>query len=178
MCGEYFNPFIKLSQQKIFKVIPFFGWSSFGSFFSNYLPAGITIFPLIIFLLNSFPPSIISAATVQFMKYKIVIIQKLYENFHILCFHKRIVSTENIRGSTEFTLFSSYSLAWSKYSPHTCAGCGSQNFFELCSKIICPFLYRYYVIKDWANTATPNSFGQPHAVRFILIFHNFLVVYN
>jgi hypothetical protein len=21
----------------------------------------------------------------------------------------------------------------------------------------------YYVIKDWANTATPNSFGQPHA---------------
>ena len=31
------------------------------------------------------------------------------------------------------------------------------------------------MIKDWANTATPNSFGQPHAVRFILIFRNFLV---
>ena len=43
------------------------------------------------------------------------------------------------------------------------------KIFELSPKIICPFLYRYYVIKDWANTATPNSFGQPHAVRFILI---------
>ena len=39
--------------------------------------------------LNSFTPLISSAATIQFMQTKNSIMQKLYENFHILHFQKK-----------------------------------------------------------------------------------------
>ena len=38
--------------------------------------------------LNSFPHSIVFAATIQFMKQKIAIMRKLYENFNIFTFKK------------------------------------------------------------------------------------------
>jgi uncharacterized protein (DUF486 family) len=54
---------------------------------------------------NSFPPSIVSAATIQFMKQKIARMRKRYENFHIFYLQKRLVSAEIIRGNTLYENF-------------------------------------------------------------------------
>ena len=51
---------------------------------------------------NSFLPLTVSAATIQFMKYKIAIMRKLYENFHISHFQKRIVSAKTNCRNTVF----------------------------------------------------------------------------
>ena len=53
---------------------------------------------------NSFLPWIVSTATIQFMKEKIAIMRKLYENFHIFQFQKRIVSAKPVCGDTVCTL--------------------------------------------------------------------------
>ena len=54
---------------------------------------------------NSFLPQIVhpwivSGANIQFMNQKIAIMRKLYDNFHIFHFQKRIVSSKTIRGNT------------------------------------------------------------------------------
>ena len=62
------------------------------------------LFPLwYIFFALTVYPRMVSAVTIQFIK--IAIMQKLYENFHIFHFQKRIVSAETIRGNTVCAAF-------------------------------------------------------------------------
>ena len=74
-------------------------WSSFSSVVSHVWQDNLQMNSYHISA-NSFLPSIVSVATIQFMKKKIAIMRKLYENFHIFHFQKRIVSAETIRGNT------------------------------------------------------------------------------